>query len=377
MDGIDPGLLSSGLMAMERAGDSVFSSLMPSVTELFNMVKLTAWAVVIGVLLLQQRFLHPAMAKALVLFVVIGWLIQVFPTAADKIVTAMGNVGAIAVPDMQFDLSDPGYIAYFGFKAIKPLMVSTRAYLGPVAIFGHFFEVVFYGFAMVTILLAFATLALHAFFARVEYLILRTAAWFVIPFATLGKTSFIATKAIGYIGSVGLRVLALGVLAAISAVTLMKYEEYRVDDITAAFGLSILACALLIANIKAPAAAAALINSGPVLDGAMAWQAMRAGMSGGLQSMATGIKNGAAAGKAAYGSGGGVSGMVVGIAKHAWNSGTSGFGGGQQGNQSNQSNQSSNGSQGNYGPGSYQGGWGQGQQGQTSSNQQRAASGNP
>lgn len=371
---MDTGLLSAGLMAMERAGDGAFEALMPQVMELFRIIKLAAWAVCIAILLLSQRFLHPAMVKALVLFVVIGWVIQIFPTAADKIITALGNVGAVVVPDLKFDLSDPGYIAYFGFKAVKPLMSSARAFLGPVAIFLHFFEFVLYLFAIVTVLLAFLALAIHAFFARVEYLILRTAAWFVIPFAALGKTSFIATKGLGYIASVGLRVLALSLLAAVSAVTLAQYEQYKVTDITAAFGLGVLSIALLIANVKAPAAAAALVNSGPVLDGTMAWNALRAGASAGMQNASNLISKGVAAGKAA---GGGAAGVVVGIAQQAWNSGTSGFGnssGGQStyGKQANQTNQTGNAGgskgQGGYGPGSYQGGW---------SGQKRQSNGNP
>jgi type IV secretion system protein TrbL len=153
-----------------------------------------------------------------------------------------------------------------------------------------------------------------------------------------------------------LRVLALSLLAAVSAVTLLKYEQYKVDDIVAAFGLSVLSIALLIANIKAPAAAAALINSGPVLDGAMAWQALRAGATEGFKNMSNTVKTGAAAGKAAGGPAGGVSAMVVGVAQQVWNKGTNSYGNSSQ-NSKSQNQSSSNGAQGQYGPGSYKGGW--------------------
>lgn len=361
----DAGILSGALEAINGAGDGAFDALMPAAKGIFWYVKTTAFCMVVGVMLLTRRFMSPEFARMLLVFTAIGWLLQVFPYAADQVIQALANIGTIVVPDMKFKLNDPGAIAWFGFKAVVPLMTATREYLGPVAIFFHFFEVLFYLFAIILIILAFTVLALHIFFAQIEYLVLSVAAWFTIPFAAFNKTSFIATKGIGYVASVGLRVLALSLLAAFSAVALVMFESAKIEGLSTAFGMIVLAAALLVTNMKAPAAAAALINSGPVMDAGMAWQAMRMGASGGLRTLGSGSGKG----------GGMVGGMVRGVssvasaaggmasaglraASAAWNTGSASRGGAgsNQAGQSGQSGQSSSTST----QGQYRGGWSSG-----------------
>jgi type IV secretory pathway TrbL component len=226
----------------------------------------------------------------------------------------------------------------------------------------------FYLFAIILIILAFTVLALHIFFAQIEFLILSVAAWFCIPFAAFNKTSFVSTKGIGYVASVGLRVLALSLLAAVSTVALVMFEGAKIDGLSSAFGLIVLASSLLVSNVKAPATAAALINSGPVMDAAMAWHAMRAGASGGLRTLGSGSGS-------AKGGGGIVGGMARGVSSvasaaggmasagmkavsTAWNTGSSSSGGtgSNQAGQSGQSGQSNSTST----QGQYRGGWSSG-----------------
>ena len=372
----DAGILSSALQAIDSAGGDAFSALAPAVGELFWYVKMTAFCLVMGVMLLQRRFLHPDLARMMLVFVAVGWLIQVFPTASDAIIQSLANAGTIVEPNMQFKLNDPGFIAWFGFKAIAPLMKTARSYLGPVNIFFYFFEFMFYLFAIIMIILAFLVLALHVFFTQIEYLILSVAAWFTIPLAAFGKTAFVATKGIGYVASVGLRILALSLLAALAAVALMMFEAAKVDGLPQAFGLIALATGLTVAIVKAPSVAAALINSGPVMDAGTAFHAMRVGAGSGMRSLQTGTAQGGMTGSVVRGVSNMASGAAsmasagVQMARQAWNGGTSGMG--QSGSGSNQSNNTSSASQSTSTQGRYRGGW---SRNQSASNGQSSSTG--
>jgi type IV secretory pathway TrbL component len=360
----DAGLLSTALQSMNQAGDGAFSALMPTVAELFKYVKATAFCLVMGVMLVQRRFLHPDLARMILVFVAVGWLLAVFPTAADKVIQALANAGSIVVPEMKFKLNDPGAIAWFGFKAVAPLMTSAREYLGPVAIFFHFFEFVFYLFAIVMVILAFLVLALHVFFAQIEYLILSVAAWFTIPFAAFAKTSFVATKGIGYVASVGLRILALSMLAAVGTVALLMFETIKVSGLAGAFGLIVLAAGLLVSNVKAPSIAAALINSGPVLDAGMAWNAMRIGAGNGMRSLQRNAGSGGVSGSIVRGmssigsAAASVASAGVRMAR-SWSTGTSSSAssGSNQQAQAGQAGQAGQGNQSTSTQGPYRGGW--------------------
>ena len=359
----DAGILSGALEAINGAADGAFDALMPAAKDIFWYVKTTAFCMVVGTMLVTRRFMSPDFARMLLIFAGIGWLLQVFPYAAHQVIQALANVGTIVVPDMQFSLNDPGAIAWFGFKAVVPLMTAARGYLGPIAIFFHFFEVVFYLVAIIMVILAFTVLALHIFFAQIEFLILSVAAWFCIPFAAFNKTSFVATKGIGYVASVGLRVLALSLLAAFSTVALVMFEGAKIEGLPSAFGLIVLAAALLVSNIKAPSVAAALINSGPVMDAGMAWQAMRAGASGGLRTLGSGTGGGAIGGmvrgvSSVATAAGGMASAGLKAASAAWNTGSTSKGGGGS-NQSGQAGQSGRSSSTST-QGQYRGGWSSG-----------------
>jgi type IV secretion system protein TrbL len=361
----DAGVLSSALDAINSAGDGAMSALMPTVESLFFWVKSLTFCMVMGVMLLTRRFPHPDFARMLLVFAVVGWMIDIYPTAADRVIQAMANTGTIVAPDMQFNLNDPGAIALFGFQAAVPMMTMARQFLGPVAIFLHFFEFVFHLFAIVMIILAFLVMALHIFFAQIEYLLLSIAAFVTLPFAAFSKTSFIATKGVGYIASVGLRMLALSLLSALSTVALLMFEKAKITGLGGAFGLVALSAGLLVAIIKAPSAAAALINSGPILDGAMALRAMRIGAANGMQALSQMTAQGGMSGSIARGVSSvasvasGMASAGVAMARNAWSAGSSSS---SSSSGSSQSGQAGKGGQSTSTQGRYRGGWSRGSQ---------------
>src|SRR4051812_39773808 len=116
----DTGVLSPALEAINSAGDGAFDALMPTAKELFWYVKSTAFCLVMGVMLVQRRFLHPDLFRMLLVFVAVGWLLQVFPSVSDRVIQALADVGSIVTPSMQFRLNEPGYIAWFGFQSVVP-----------------------------------------------------------------------------------------------------------------------------------------------------------------------------------------------------------------------------------------------------------------
>ncbi len=371
---MDTGIMAAALQIIEEASNTLLGNFAPSVDELFDLAAVTLWGISIVVVLLTGRFPGPALISAVVKIAVIGWLVKVFPTASGDVVKAMGNVGNLGLSTGSFDLSQPDSIILFGFTAVTPVIDATKKLLGPVSFFLNFIQIQFYVFAIVATVLAFVAAAIHVFFTWIEFFILRTAAYFVIPFALVSKTAFIATKGIGYVASVGLKLLVLTATIACAAVAMQRFTQYAsvMDSIPAALLMGALAVGLFIAITKVPATAAALINSGPVLDGAMAWGAFRSTISSSLQTMNN--MDRASNNGAGLGAGGGLGGMAASMssgAGAAWSAvrtafggGNSGSGGASSGSQPSGSQQQSGSGSTRYPGGSYGGQWGtNGQQG--------------
>ncbi len=240
---------------------------------------------------------HGPFLRMLLKFTVIGALVEWFPAGSAALMRAAAQQGLSLGPG-GFSLDDPGAIAHLGIQAVIPLMLRVKEMLGPVDFFLNFVEIVIFLLAALVVIVSFCILAIQVFLAFLEYRLLSLAAYLAIPFAVLGPTSFVAERAIGYIAASAMKLLVLGAIIAVCGATLTSLTFTGTPTLAQAFGVAVLAAAIFVLAIKAPRAAAGLVNGGPVMDGMTALAALwTAGWLG-----ARSIAGGAAASSGAAGS---------------------------------------------------------------------------
>ncbi|BAI71798.1 type IV secretion system protein [Azospirillum sp. B510] len=229
---------------------------------------------------------HGPFLRMLLKFAVIGALVEWFPTGSAALMQAAAQQGLNLVPGGGFSLDDPGYIAHLGIRAVIPLMLRVKEMLGPVDFFLNFVEIVIFLLAALVVIVSFCILAIQVFLAFLEYRLLSLAAYLAIPFAVLGPTSFVAERAIGYIAASAMKLLVLGAIIAVCGATLTSLTVQGTPTLAQAFGVAVLAAAIFVLAIKAPRAAAGLVNGGPVMDGMTALAALWTAGWLGMRTMA-------------------------------------------------------------------------------------------
>ena len=229
---------------------------------------------------------HGPFLRMLLKFAAIGALVEWFPAGSAALMQAAAQQGLNLGPGGGFALDDPGYIAHLGIQAVIPLMQRVKEMLGPVDFFLNFVEIVIFLLAALVVIVSFCILAIQVFLAFLEYRLLSLAAYLAIPFAVLGPTSFVAERAIGYIAATALKLLVLGCVIAMCSATLLALTFQGTPTLAQAFGVAVLAAAIFVLAIKAPRAAAGLVNGGPVMDGMTALAALWTAGWLGMRSMA-------------------------------------------------------------------------------------------
>lgn len=151
--------------------------------------------------------------------------------------------------------------------------------------------------AALGILLAFIVLAIEIAVTVIEFHLVTLIAFVTVPFGVLTQTSFMSERAIGYVVSVGMKVMALGVIVGVGMNVFKTMTLSAEPTIGEECGMLLAAVFLMMLALKVPAIAGALISGGPQLN------------SGGALMGAAGVAAGAAgaalAGRAALGAVGG------------------------------------------------------------------------
>lgn len=278
---MDVSALSTVLERLSATVATAFGILGPDAEAVLRYAMALSYSLALVLWLWEGRpAVHGPFLRMLLKFAAIGWLMEWFPEGSYRLMQAATGEAARLVPG-GFALDDPGRIAHLGILAVAPLLLRVKEMLGPVDFFLNFVEIVLFLLAALIVVVAFCVLAVQVFLAFLEYRLLSLAAYLAIPFAVLTPTSFIAERSIGYIAASALKLLVLGVVVAVCGTTLLTLTFEGTPTLAQAFGVAVLSAALLVLAIKAPRAAAGLINGGPVMDGAAAlaglWTAGRLG----------------------------------------------------------------------------------------------------
>ena len=275
-----------------------------------------------------QNVIAPLVRKIL-LVGFFAWLVGNWHSLTVTVVTGFGQLGLKAGGGASIGdfMSAPTRAVEAGFK----IFLQIIQYIGELASqnggFGalqHIDMIIVAAVAAIGILLAFIILAIEVAITIIEFHLVTLIAFVTIPFGVLTQTSFLAERSIGYVVSVGLKFMALGVILGVGLNIFNTYTLSPEPTVPEECGLLLAAIFLMMLALKIPAIAGALISGGPQLNSGSALM--------GAAGVAAGAAGVALAGRAVAGAvgslvGGGGQVAAARAASGAINSGGSGGGG--------------------------------------------------
>jgi len=197
--------------------------------------------------------------------------------------------------------SSPSQIVMAGIKVIAGLMQYVQKIApGPVEFFAHIDVIIMALVAAIGILIAFVILAVEIVVTIIEFHIVTLVAFVTVPFGVLSQTAFMSERAIGYVVSVGIKLMALAIVVSLGTTVFDNYTVSSDPGVGEDVGLLLGAVLMVMLALKIPAIAAALISGGPQLNAGSA--------VAGAAGVAAGVAGVVLAGRAA----GGAIGAVLG-----------------------------------------------------------------
>ena len=237
-----------------------------------------------------------------------AWLVAQWPTLTKTVVngfTALGlKAGGGAMSTSSFTTS-PSDIIKAGIQVIVGLLAYVAKIApGPIEFFAHLDTVLMALIAAIGILIAFVILTIEIVVTIIEFHIVTLIAFALVPFGVLTQTSFMSERAIGYVVSVGIKLMALAIVVSLGTTVFNTYTVSADPGINEDVGLLLAAVVMVMLALKIPAIAAALISGGPQLNAGsavMGAAGVAAGVAGG--ALALRAAGGAVAGGWAAGAG--------------------------------------------------------------------------
>jgi type IV secretion system protein TrbL len=218
-----------------------------------------------------------------------AWLVSSWQTLSATVVNGFAMLGLKAGggPSTFSDFKNAPTTAV---DAGMQVVVKLVDYIGQLASqnggFGalqHIDAILIAAVAAIGILLAFIVLAIEIAVTIIEFHLVTLIAFVTVPFGVLTQTSFMAERAIGYVVSVGLKMMALGVILGVGINIYKTFTLSAEPTIGEECGLLLSAIFLMMLALKVPAIAGALVSGGPQLSagsGLMGAAGVAAGVAG-------------------------------------------------------------------------------------------------
>ena len=230
-----------------------------------------------------------------------AFLVAQWPTLAATVVNGFAALGLKAgggTMDVTTFTQSPSKIVIAGINVIGGLLQYIKKISpGPIEFFAHIDVVVITIVVAIGILIAFVILAVEVVVTIIEFHIVTLVAFVTVPFGVLTQTSFMSERAIGYVVSVGVKMMALGLVVSLGTTIFDNYTVSPDPGINEETGLLLAAVVMVMLALKIPAIAGALISGGPQLNAGSAVM--------GAAGVAAGVAGGALAARALGGAVGG------------------------------------------------------------------------
>ena len=199
-----------------------------------------------------------------------AFLVAQWPTLTKTIVNGFAALG-LKAGGGAMSLSDfttsPSKVVMAGVTVVKALMLYIKSIApGPIEFFAHIDTIIMALVAALGILIAFVILAIEIVVTIIEFHIVTLVAFVTVPFGVLTQTSFMSDRAIGYVVSVGIKLMALAIVVSLGTSVFSTYTVSAAPDINEDVGLLVGAVVMVMLALKIPAVAGALISGGPQLN---------------------------------------------------------------------------------------------------------------
>lgn len=163
-------------------------------------------------------------------------------------------------------LRDPGKVFIRGMQLGKPLADKlftdiNSSYFGIPSIDGLMLL-----FCIIVTVFSFAAIAIQVFITYLEYLLIATAGFIIIPFGVFKPTAFLAERVFGAIIAFGIKLMVLALIIGVSDQFLKTVAVPTTVSWQQAIELSVIALALAFLTLHAPAVAQSLLSGSPHLS---------------------------------------------------------------------------------------------------------------
>src|ERR1700748_920299 len=217
-----------------------------------------------------------------------AWLVAQWHTLSTTVVNGFAALGLKAggggMTVSTFTTS-PSQIVLAGLKGIQGLLQYVQKIApGPIEFFAHIDVVAMALIAAIGILIAFVILAVEIVVTIIEFHIVTLVAFVTVPFGVLTQTAFMSERAIGYVVSVGVKLMALAIVVSLGTTIFDNYTVSSDPGVGEDVGLLLAAVLMVMLSLKIPAIAGALISGGPQLNAGgavMGAAGVAAGVAGG------------------------------------------------------------------------------------------------
>jgi type IV secretion system protein TrbL len=267
----DPNALDDFLTKFRGQVDAGFGLIQGDVSgTLASLVVISIVATAILWAIDENQNVLASLVRKVLLVGFFAFLVAQWPTLTKTIVNGFAALG-LKAGGGGMSLTDfttsPSKVVMAGVTVVKDLMLYIKSIApGPIEFFAHIDTIIMALVAALGILIAFVIMAIEIVVTIIEFHIVTLVAFVTVPFGVLTQTQFMSDRAIGYVVSVGIKLMALAIVVSLGTSVFDAYTVSATPDINEDVGLLLGAVVMVMLALKIPAVAAALISGGPQLS---------------------------------------------------------------------------------------------------------------
>jgi type IV secretion system protein TrbL len=219
----------------------------------------------------EQQNVPAALIRKILLFGFFAWLITGWRILTLTVINGFAFLGLKAGGGRLSigDLMQPSSVVRDGID----VAFSLFQYIGRIAseamgagFFMNIDAILVTALAALGVLLAFVVLGIEIAVTIIEFYIVTLIGFVTVPFGILTQTAFMSERAIGYVVSVGAKIMALALVVSIGEQIFSSFTVSTEPAWPESVGLLAAAVMILMLALKIPALAAAQITGGPQLS---------------------------------------------------------------------------------------------------------------
>ena len=267
----DPAALDDFLNKFRTQVDAGFGLISSDVTGTLGALVIISIAITAVLWAIDEnQNVLASLVRKILLVGFFAWLVTQWHTLSSTVVNGFAALGLKAsggVMSVTDFTQSPSKIVMQGINVISALMQYIQKIApGPIEFFAHIDVVIITLVAAIGILIAFVILAVEIVVTIIEFHIVTLVAFVTVPFGVLTQTSFMSERAIGYVVSVGVKMMALAIVVGLGTTIFDSYTVSPDPGINEDCGLLLAAVVMVMLALKVPAIAGALISGGPQLN---------------------------------------------------------------------------------------------------------------